>query len=73
MRRSYAFLIIAVICFAIFAGSWFVQRETANLEYRSAERSLQSQPSETWLTLGNISGLCGIVSLMLQVWQWRRS
>jgi hypothetical protein len=25
-----------------------------------------------WLSLGNISGVCGIVSLMLQVWQWRR-
>jgi hypothetical protein len=76
MRGSYAFLTVAVICFAIFAVSWFAP-ETAELASyepsRGLERSVQQPTAETWLTLGNISGICGIVSLMIQVWQWRRA
>ena len=76
MRGSYAFLTVAVICFAIFAVSWFAP-ETAQLASydgtRGLERSVQPPTAEAWLTLGNISGICGIISLMIQVWQSRRA
>lgn len=67
MKGSYAFLTIAVICFAIFLASWFWSTGTVELASR---RELTG--SESWLTLGNISGVCGIISLMIQLWQWRR-
>lgn len=70
MRGSNAFLAVAVFCFTIFAVSWFAPGPA---ELASYEPSRGASPGETWLTLGNISGVCGIVSLMLQVWQWRRS
>lgn len=69
MKRSYAFLIIAVICFAIFLGSWFWSTGTVELASR---RELTEPAYASWLTLGNISALCGILSLMIQLWQWRR-
>ena len=72
MRGSNAFLTVAVICFTIFAVSWFASPPA---ELASYEPSRGGEPAarEAWLTLGNISGVCGIVSLMIQVWQWRRS
>jgi hypothetical protein len=71
MKRSYAFLTIAVICFAIFAASYVSVSTLQDISYR--ELLAEREPvQESWLTLGNISGLCGIVSLMIQLWQWRR-
>ena len=72
MRGSYAFLTVAVICFTIFAVSWFAPGPAELASYEPT-RSLGVPPKAAWLTLGNISGVCGIVSLMIQVWQWRRS
>ena len=70
MRGGNVFLTIAVVCLTIFVVSWFA---APTAEFASYEPSRGAAPSEAWLTLGNISGVCGIVSLMIQVWQWRRS
>ena len=72
MRGGNVFLTIAVVCLTIFVVSWFAPH-TAELASYEPSRGAAPPPSEAWLTLGNISGICGIVSLMIQVWQWRRA
>jgi hypothetical protein len=69
MKGSNVFLGIAVACFVVFF--WSLSPEPAVLV--SSPESTSAPPSESWLTLGNISGVCGILSLLIQVWQWRRA